>query len=361
MKILLLAGNPRKNGYTQHLTDLFVKGVADAGAELIHRDLAAADIKPCIGCYSCWVTSPGQCIFHDDMDRLIQDFLAADIVMCATPLNSFSISTCLKNFFDRTLPLAQPHFENSPRGLVRNSLRFPERWPKKIAMLVVGAFKGPENFVAVHEMLALYANALSLDIAGELIRPESFLLPFSLAKPMTIKTIEAAMVRAGYELATAGKISEETMAKAATPLSSDLVNFNKYSTIYWEHALAMGAQFRDLDQLQKNVTADVRILLREMARSIDPLATAHLHATILFEFGNKNIYFTLCVDHGACTLCEEKTEKFDLKVSCTTEVWGRVFMRQINMRDALMSRQILLEGDKFLFSRLDRYFPPPVM
>jgi hypothetical protein len=31
------------------------------------------------------------------------------------------------------------------------------------------------------------------------------------------------------------------------------------------------------------------------------------------------------------------------------------------MRDALMSRQIVLEGDKFIFSRLDRYFPPPVM
>ena len=41
--------------------------------------------------------------------------------------------------------------------------------------------------------------------------------------------------------------------------------------------------------------------------------------------------------------------------------WAKVFMRQINMRDALVSGEIKLEGDKTLFTRLDRYFPPPVI
>jgi putative sterol carrier protein len=101
--------------------------------------------------------------------------------------------------------------------------------------------------------------------------------------------------------------------------------------------------------------------MQEMARSIDPQATAKLKAALQFEFPDKDLRFTLTVDHGSCSFIEEKSGAPDLKVTCSSEVWAKVFMRQINIRDALVNKQIVLEGDKFLFSRLDRYFPPPIM
>jgi multimeric flavodoxin WrbA/putative sterol carrier protein len=361
MKLLLLRANPRKNGFTQRLTDLFVKGIRDAGATLVDRDLASLSIKQCAGCYNCWVTSPGKCVLCDDMPSVLQDILDADIIVCSTPLNAFTVSSHLKNVLDRTLPLTQSKFELSPLGTVRNSLRFPEKWPKKIAAIVVGAFKGEENFSAVRSMFSLYANAMSMELCGEIIRPESYLLQFTLAKPLTVKAIESAFVKAGYEIATEGRISPETQKKAATPLSPDLSYFKKYSNIYWEHAVAMGEKSRDLDLLSKNVMSDVRILMQEMARSVDPAATAHLKTTLQFDFSDKQYSVVLSVDHGACAFIEGKTDKPDLKVTTTADIWAKVFMRQINVRDALMSRQIVLEGDKFIFSRLDRYFPPPVM
>ncbi|HUI93423.1 MAG TPA: NAD(P)H-dependent oxidoreductase [Chitinivibrionales bacterium] len=361
MKLLLLRGNPRKNGFTRYLTDLFVKGVREAGGQLVDRDLSSLSIKNCTGCYSCWVTSPGKCIISDDMGSVLQDFLDADTVVFATPLNAFTVSGPLKNVMDRLLPLTQPTFEQSPPGLVRNSLRFPEKWPKKFAAIVVGAFKGEENFAAVQSTFSLFANAMSMEPAGDLIRPESHLLRFALAKPLTVKTIETAFVKAGYELATEGRITPETRQKAATPLAPDLGYFKKYSNIYWEHAVALGEKSHDLDLLTKTVMADVRILMQEMARSIDPAATAHLKTTLQFEFTDKPYSFILSVDKGKCTFIEGKTDKPDLKVTTSTGVWAKVFMRQINVRDALMNRQIVLEGDKFIFSRLDRYFPPPVM
>jgi hypothetical protein len=261
--------------------------------------------------------------------------------------------------------------------------------------IVVGAFNGPAIFSGVKSMMAHYANAVSMEQCGELYRPESFLLPFTLAKPMTVKTIEAAFVRAGYELATDGRISPDTEQKAATPLSADVPYFKKYSNIYWEHAVALGEKSWDLDLLCEHVTTDVRILMQEMARSIDPLATAKLKATFRFEFPDKDLCFTLIVDRGACSfleagggaststlrvLCPKGGEAPpfvkdgeappfvkdgeappDLTVTCSSEVWAGVFMRRINVRDALVNKQIVLAGDKFLFSRLDRYFPPPVM
>lgn len=218
MKLLLLRGYQRKNGFTHRLTDLFVKGVRDSGADLVDRNLAVLDIKPCLGCYGCWVRSPGVCVIKDDMAGILQDILSADIVVCATPLNAFTVSSHLKNVLNRTLPLTQASFEQSPTGSVRNALRFPQRWPKKIAAIVVGAFKGEENFAAVRSMFSLYANAMSFDLCGELIRPESYLLQFTLAKPLTVKMIEASFVKAGYEIASEGKLSDDTCRKAATPL-----------------------------------------------------------------------------------------------------------------------------------------------
>jgi hypothetical protein len=34
-------------------------------------------------------------------------------------------------------------------------------------------------------------------------------------------------------------------------------------------------------------------------------------------------------------------------------------MRQLDVREVLKDRRLVLEGDKSLFTRLDRLFPPP--
>jgi putative sterol carrier protein len=210
-------------------------------------------------------------------------------------------------------------------------------------------------------MFELYSSGLNIDFCGIMIRPESYLLQFTLAKPKTVKLIETAFVKAGYELVAEGTISQAMKDQAALPLSSDQSHFQQYSNIYWEHAVAMGKDAADLEALQQRVTRDVRILMREMARSIDPVSTAKLKAVLQFDFPNKGLYYRITLIKGSCTLTEEKTDSPDLRVRCSSETWARVFMREINMREALVSHQIELEGDKSLFSRLDRYFPPPVV
>ena len=79
-----------------------------------------------------------------------------------------------------------------------------------------------------------------------------------------------------------------------------------------------------------------------------------------FDFPDKDLHFRFAVDRGTCTMEEAASEKCDLRVVVDTVIWSKVFTRQINVREALMKKQIVLEGDKMLFTRLDRYFPPPV-
>ena len=361
MKVMLVRGNPRKNGFTQYLVNLFATGLLEAGARVTDVDITADEysLKPCLGCYYCWLAKPGQCIHHDPMEKLLPVILEADALVCATPVYYFAMSSQLKNFFERTFPLTTAGLETSKMGMLRNRLREPAKWGnKKFISITVGALRAREAYEPVNQTFRLIADTLEMELGGQLTRPESHLLPFKLSKPLTLKRVESAFLKAGREAGTTGKLSAKTMADAELLLSPDDKYFRTYSNIYWEHAVAMDATNTNNAELQKQVGSDPDILMREMARSMDPKATARLRAVLQFDFPDCQRHYRFTVDKGHCELKFEPTSRPDLRVTCTRDIWAALFMRQLNVAAALRQGVIALEGDKSLFTRLDRYFPP---
>ncbi len=360
MKVLLIRANPRKTGYTQRLTDLFLQGLRETRAVITDVDLAEQRIESCLGCYHCWVITPGQCVHQDDMCPLLERILETDVIVCATPLYHYSMSSSLKAFFERTLPLTREGLQPSVRGMVRNNTRHPERWKgKRLITIVTGAFNDPEVLRPANETFQLIADGLNLEMGGQLTRPESYLLAFPLSKPKTLKRVEAAFVQAGKEAGTTGRLSAKTMAEASLPLSTGVENFRAYSNFYWSEALKMGPEGQVPALVQARVGTDLRILMREMARYLDPRAAARLRAVLQFDFPDEKLHFRLTIDRGHCVLEETATEHPDLRVRCRAGVWAKIFTRQLHVREALKDRHLVLEGDKSLFTRLDRLFPPP--
>ena len=98
-------------------------------------------------------------------------------------------------------------------------------------------------------------------------------------------------------------------------------------------------------KLQQQVGTDPDILMREMARSIDPKATARLRAVLQFDFPDHQRHYRFTVDKGQCELEFEPTAKPDLRVTCATDIWVALFMRQLNVAAALRQGAIRLEGD----------------
>jgi putative NADPH-quinone reductase len=360
MKVLLVCANPRKTGYTQRLIELFLQGLRETPAEITCVDLAGQNLLPCRGCYHCWVVTPGRCVHSDNMPVLLERVLEADVVVCATPLYFYSMSSALKVFFERTLPLTQAGVHSSPGGRVRKNPRYPDRWHgKRLITIVAGAFNDPEVLRPANETFQLIAGGLSLELGGQLTRPESYLLDYPLSKPKTLKRVETAFIQAGREAGTTGRLSAETMTAASLPLAADLEHFCAYSNLYWAQAVQMGEPGQVPANVQARVSADVRILIHEMARSLDPRAAARTRAVLQFDFPDQRLQFRLTVDHGRARVEETATAQPDLRVRCEAGVWARVFLRQLNVRQALLDRQLVLEGDKSLFARLDRLFPPP--
>ena len=116
MKILAINGSPKDNrSNTWRLTSAFLEGITiqeeNGGAqapEIETLNIGSLNLKPCLGCFSCWSKTPGECCIHDDMQGVIDKILWADVVVWSFPLYYFGLPGQLKALIDRQLPMSLP-------------------------------------------------------------------------------------------------------------------------------------------------------------------------------------------------------------------------------------------------------------
>ena len=73
--------------------------------------LSPAKIKACIGCWSCWVKTPGVCICKDAMSEISPDHVNADKVILLMDTAQGFIHHSAKAFIDRTILHYHPYIE----------------------------------------------------------------------------------------------------------------------------------------------------------------------------------------------------------------------------------------------------------
>ena len=109
MKITILNGNPEPASFDTYLADVR-SGLEDEGNNVIQLDLRNLPLRYCIGCWGCWVKTPGQCSNGDttsvEMDRAV---INADFVLWAAPLKMGFPASLLKMALDKHLPLIHPY------------------------------------------------------------------------------------------------------------------------------------------------------------------------------------------------------------------------------------------------------------
>ncbi|MDO5853678.1 MAG: flavodoxin family protein [Thermoplasmata archaeon] len=106
-RILILNGSPRANGNTDALVESFTKGAESAGNEVVRFDLRKMDIRGCLGCCRGGKDPAHPCVQKDDMSEIYPEYVAADVVVLASPMYYWGISGQLKCAFDRLFAVAE--------------------------------------------------------------------------------------------------------------------------------------------------------------------------------------------------------------------------------------------------------------
>ena len=90
MNILLINGSPKgKGSNTYKLSTAFIEGMKTAAREEVFVEeiqVNRLELKSCLGCFSCWNKTPGECVIKDDMKSVIDKFLWADVTVWSFPL-----------------------------------------------------------------------------------------------------------------------------------------------------------------------------------------------------------------------------------------------------------------------------------
>jgi multimeric flavodoxin WrbA len=98
-KLLILKGSPRECGNSATLAEKAAEGARAAGAQVESIYLHGLDIRACDACDLC--LEQGTCVIEDDMTPLYPKLAAADAILLASPIYSFTFSAQMKLCIDR--------------------------------------------------------------------------------------------------------------------------------------------------------------------------------------------------------------------------------------------------------------------
>ena len=237
MKIVAFNGSPHcEQGNTSVLVEEFFAGAREAGAETENVFLAKKEITHCIGCFACWVKTPGVCVHKDDVAELLETYMSADVVVLASPLYVDNVTGIMKVFMDRLIPLGDPHFEKDARGETRHVKKL-EKTPKLVVISNCG-YPEQSHFQVLRLLFRRIARNFHTEIIGEIYRGGGGILTAPMAEASFIRKGYLKLVRkAGKEVVEEGRISEATakgLEKQLIPTAIYLSFGNKM----WDEELA---------------------------------------------------------------------------------------------------------------------------
>lgn len=348
-KVLAVQGSPRpKSSNTGILLQEFLKGAESQGAQTEMVILKEKKIHNCLGCFTCWTKTPGVCIWKDDMPELLEKVRGCDILVYATPLYNWNMSSLLKAFQERLLPLADPHFVRQG-GTYRHPPRY--QGERKTVLVSTCGFPETSHFDGLRQVFRQMEHGSGNAFVGEILMPAAELLKQDGLRGKSQSTLQAAY-RAGVEVVRDGRISKEAEAQIQKPLMP-AEQMAEMTNMWWDSHLEGVAQERPQD----GKLEDMRILLRGMAAVFNAQVAGNMKATIQFEVsGRQNGNWFLSIERGACTFNEGKVDSPTLTILTPSEVWLAISNGELDGQQAFMEGRYKAQGDMGLLMRMKSLF-----
>lgn len=70
-------------------------------------DLSSLNIANCVGCFGCWVKTPGKCVMRDDAVKVSPQIAASDRILYISRIKYGGYDTVMKTMLERSIPVQQ--------------------------------------------------------------------------------------------------------------------------------------------------------------------------------------------------------------------------------------------------------------
>ena len=150
MKVVIFDGSREDDLTVNAIETALADRLIAEGWEVEHIELRKKQISGCLGCFCCWVKTPGTCVIDDDGRETTMKAIQSDLLVFLTPVTFGGYSSELKKAIDRIIPMSLPYFE-SYHGQIHHKMRYK----KHPNLLIIGVqepgLEGEETFLELAE------------------------------------------------------------------------------------------------------------------------------------------------------------------------------------------------------------------
>lgn len=340
MNVLLINGSPKgERSNTLKLSRAFIDGIErNTDVTLEEVRLNSADIRPCLGCFSCWNKTPGTCVIRDDMQGVLEKLLWADLTVWSFGLYFFQVPGRLKNLIDRMLPLVLP-FMDSDSETGSHPARYDMTGKRNVIISTCGFHTAKGNYGAVKEMFDHVFDGGAYEMIccgqGELFRvPE-----LSARTDAYLRDVAAA----GREYASGG-ITEKTRRALETPLYPK-DQFEKMADASW-----------GIEKDSGEKTDDDLIFTKQMAALYRKESYPGKDMVLEMEYTDLNRSYQILLTKDGSKVLTDGFVPYTTKIETPYTVWRDIATGKIPGTEAMMQKRYRVDGDFDLMLHWDAYF-----
>lgn len=349
MKILLINGSPKgKRSNSLKLAYSFIEGFKNGctdDEESISIDelhVASMNIAACKGCFACWQKTPGICCIKDDMQKVIEKLIDADLILWSFPLYYFNVPGILKNLIDRQLPMSLPFMSSKQDGYGSGShdFRYDMNGKRHVLISTCGFYSADGNYDSVLRMFDHFlgkGNYTTIFCGqGELFR----------VKELSARTDEylSTVKCAGSEYAMTGTISEETDAILHTLLYSRDV-FEKMADASWGISKTTGE--KEPDDL---------VFTRQMAALYNKDAYDGKDRVLEIHFTDLDHTYQIQLSKTGSEVFTDGRLSPTTRIDTPFTVWSAISRGEIGGAEALGKQMYTVSGNFSLMIDWDKIF-----
>lgn len=135
MKAVILNGSRKGDDALDHVHEIIIDELASSGWRVEPFILRDMEICHCVGCFGCWVQTPGVCLVDDAGRDVAKGVVQSDLTVFLTPITFGGYSSELKKALDRIIGIVSPDFVRIEKE-VHHKPRY-ERYPRLLGVGVL--------------------------------------------------------------------------------------------------------------------------------------------------------------------------------------------------------------------------------